>query len=236
MTGTWINVCTVVAGGMLGLLLGNRLSEGARQTVMRGLGLVTLVAGIQMALATRNILIVMFSILLGGVVGEALRIEARMKSLGDALQRRFAPGGTSPVSEAFVTTSLLFCVGPMAVLGALQDGLAGDYRLLAIKSLLDGFASMAFAAALGWGVLLSAVTVLVYQGGIALTAMLVVRAGGGINGESAAIAELGATGGVLVMAIGLLLLDIKHLPVGNYLPALAAAPLIAAALEALGRM
>jgi uncharacterized membrane protein YqgA involved in biofilm formation len=237
MTGTIINVFTILIGGGLGLLLGTRLKPSTRQTVLNALGLCTLALGAKMAFATHNFLIVIFSILIGGIVGERLGIETRLEGLGDALQRRFTKGGAaqSRVTEAFVTASVVFCVGPMAVLGSIQDGLVGDYQILAVKSLMDGFASMAFAAAMGWGVVLSALPILVYQGGIALAAMLLAGSiPGGLPPDTPAVVELGATGGVLVMAIGLRLLEIKRIPIGDYLPALAVAPLLVLLLQRLG--
>ena len=237
MIGTFTNVATILIGGTLGLILGARLQASTRQTVLNALGLCTLALGAKMAFATHNILIVIFSVLLGGIVGERAGIEARLSTLGDQLQRRFSRGGSAQarVTEAFVTASVIFCVGPLAILGAIQDGLLGDYQILSVKSLMDGFASMAFAAAMGWGVLLSALTILVYQGGISLVAMLLADAvPGGLPPDAPAVVELGATGGVLIMAIGLGLLEVKRIPVGDYLPALAVAPLLALALQRLG--
>jgi uncharacterized membrane protein YqgA involved in biofilm formation len=237
MTGTLINVATVLAGGTLGTVMGNRLPDKTRETVMNGLGLVTITVGLSMALKTQNVLIVMFSVLFGGILGEWWGIEAALEGAGAALQRRFgsldqSAGHASPsvprFIQGFVTASLVFCVGPMTVLGSIQDGLSGDYQLLAIKSMLDGFAALAFASSLGVGVLFSAVTVLVYQGALTLTAGLAQR----LLTEPM-ITEMTATGGVLIMGIGLILLDLKRVRVGNFLPALVIAPIIVAALTAL---
>lgn len=239
MIGTVLNVSTILLGGCVGLLLGKRLPEAMRQTVTGGLGLVVALLGLQMALTTRNIIIVMFSVLLGGVLGEWMELEQRLNRLGDWLQSRLTGQGSDHgrVSEGFVTASLVFCVGPMALIGPIQDGLLGEYRLLAIKSLLDGFAAMAFSAALGWGVLLSAGSILLYQGGISVVAMLLAGiAMGGIDASLPEVVELTATGGVLTVAIGLKLLDIKPLRVANYLPALALAPAIAWAVQALATL
>jgi uncharacterized membrane protein YqgA involved in biofilm formation len=250
MTGTLINVATVLIGGTLGTVMGNRLPDKARETVMHGLGLVTITVGLSMALKTQNVLIVMFSVLFGGILGEWWGIEAALEGVGAALQRRFqqhfpadpalhsgqGSGGSSghpppPATrfiQGFVTASLVFCVGPMTVLGSIQDGLSGNYQLLAIKSLLDGFAALAFASSLGAGVLFSAVTVLIYQGALTLTAGLVQQ----LLTEPM-ITEMTATGGVLIMGIGLILLDLKRVRVGNFLPAIFIAPVIVAALAAL---
>lgn len=237
MTGTLINVGTVLLGTLIGALAGGKLPEGVHQRVLAGLGMVTLVLGVDNALAWREdpknlILIVMFAVLLGGIVGELLRIEDRLSALGDRLQARFTSGSAdghhSTVSEAFFTATLLFCVGPLTVLGSINDGLRGDIELLTTKSLLDGFASIALAAALGPGVALAAVSVLVIQGGITLGAGLFEDVLVGLPLDA-----LTSAGGVLIIGIALKLLDVKDVKVGNYLPALIVAPVLAAIVEAL---
>jgi uncharacterized membrane protein YqgA involved in biofilm formation len=225
LTGTLINIGTILLGTGIGLALGHRLPAGLQERVMMGLGLVTFVLGVDNALAWRHTspLIVFGAVLLGGLIGEAIGIERRLGRLGDSIQVRVSRGGHSRVSEGFVTASLLFCVGPLTVVGSIQDGLTGDYQTLASKALLDGFASIAFAAALGWGVALAAVTVLVVQGGLSLTAGLfehVLRAG------SEPLAALVSAGGVLIIGISLKLLGLKDVKVGNFLPALVLAPCI----------
>lgn len=232
MTGTWINVGTVLLGTLIGWLLGSRLPEGLQARVLAGLGLVTLVLGVDNALAWRdtNPLYVLGGVLLGGLVGEALGIEDRLARLGDRLQRRFATEPHhSTISEAFFTASLLFCVGPLTVLGAIENGLTGDYQTLATKALLDGFASIALAASLGWGVGLAALTVLVVQGGIALGAGLFDEI---LKGE--ALAALTSAGGVLIIGISLKLLDVKDVKVGNFLPALVFAPALVGLVSLVG--
>jgi uncharacterized membrane protein YqgA involved in biofilm formation len=223
MTGTFINMGAILAGTLLGTLLGHRLPEGLQQRVLAGLGLATLVLGVDNALAWRdtNALYVIGGILLGGLAGEALRIEHRLEGLGQRLQRRFAGPGHSTISEGFFTASLLFVVGPLAVLGSIDDGLRGDYDTLATKALLDGFASIALAAALGWGVAFSALSILIYQGAISLAAGLFdsVLAEG-----SEALAALTSAGGMLIIGIALRLLDVTDVKVGNFLPALVFAP------------
>jgi uncharacterized protein len=225
MTGTFINVGTVLLGTLIGVLVGHRLPEGIQQRVLMGLGMVTLVLGIDNALQwdDTNPIIVMGAVLLGGIAGEAIGIERRLGQLGDALQRRFAGDSHSRVSEGFVTASLLFCVGPLTVVGSIQDGLTGDYRALGAKALLDGFASIAFAATLGWGVGLAAISVLLIQGGISLGAAPL----DDVLGEgSDALAALTSAGGILIIGISLKLLDLRDVKVGNYLPALLLAPCI----------
>jgi uncharacterized membrane protein YqgA involved in biofilm formation len=229
LTGTILNVVTVLVGGTLGNALGQRLPDRTRQTVLYGLGLVTIALGLRMTLDTANILIVMGSVLVGGILGEWWRLEERLQAAGDALQERVGSGTGGTVAQGFVTASLIFCVGPMTILGSIQDGMIGDYTLLAIKSLLDGFAAMALASSLGVGVLFSAVTVLVFQGGLSLLARLAQ-----IGMTDAMIAEMTATGGLLIMGIGLTLLEIKRIRLASYLPGIFVAPLVVAILAMLG--
>ena len=229
MVGTILNVITVLIGGALGTVLGQRLPDKMRQTVLHGLGLVTIAVGLRMALGTANILIVMGSVLLGGTLGEWWHIEDRLQALGDRLQVRLGVGESGTLAQGFVTASLIFCVGPMTILGSIRDGLTGDYSLLAIKSLLDGFAALALASSLGVGVLFSAATVLIFQGGLSLLSRLAQ-----VGMSPAMIAEMTATGGVIIMGIGLILLDIKRVRLASYLPGIFIAPLVVAILTTLG--
>ena len=221
--GTAINVVAVLAGGSIGTVVGARLSEGMRETAMHAIGLVTLLVGIQSFLRFDNPLVPLVSVIAGLVVGELLGIDGALKRFGDSLERRFSKGG-SPVSRAFVTTSLLFCVGPLTVLGSLRDGISGDYRLLALKSALDFVASLSFASVLGWGVLLSAGSVLVVQGALTLSGAIF----GSFMSEPMVLA-MTSTGGVLLLGLGLGLLNLKEVRVANMLPALVVAPLLVAA-------
>ncbi|MCW2991690.1 MAG: hypothetical protein JWM73_2284 [Solirubrobacterales bacterium] len=224
MTGTFINVGTVLLGTLIGTLLGARLPEGMQQRVLMGLGMATLVLGVDNALEWRNTnaLYVIGGILLGGLAGEALAIEQRLEGLGRRLQERFSNAGDNhTIAEGFFVASLLFCVGPLAVLGSIQDGLTGDWDTLATKALLDGFAAIALASALSWGVGFSAVTVLVYQGAITLAAGLFENI---LAEGSEALAALTSAGGILIIGISLKLLDVKDVKVGNFLPALVFAP------------
>ena len=237
VTGTLINVATVLVGGTLGTLLGNRLPEKMRRTVLDGLGLMTIVIGVTMAIGTKNALIPLFSVLLGGIIGEALRIEDGLERLGrwaEARLGRVFPAGGGRTAQGFITASLVFCVGPMTVLGSIQDGLTGDYTLLAIKSLMDGFAAMALAASLGAGVILSAGTVLGYQGGLSLLAMAFGAALGGVTRTTPWVVEMTATGGVVILSIAFLLLDIKRIRTANLLPAVFVAPTLVLLLSLLG--
>ena len=234
MTGTLINILTVLVGGTLGLLFGSRLPERLRQTVIAGLGLFTAAIGLQMFMETENAIIVLGALLTGALLGEWWRIEDRLRNLGSLLERRFTqPQAESTVGSqgsrfvrGFLTASLVFCVGPMTILGSIQDGLTGDYKLLAIKAVLDGFAALAFASSLGVGVLFSALVILLYQGGLSL---LAAQAQALIT--PAMMSEMTAVGGVLLLGIAISsLLEIKPIRVGNFLPALLIAPLIVAIL------
>ncbi len=224
MTGTIINTIAVIVGGTLGSLLGARLPDKVRQIVIQGVGLVVIVVGVQMALKTQNILIVLGSILVGGIIGEWWRIDERLESLGRKAEEkasRFPFLTRGDFTKGFVTASLVFCVGPMTVVGSLQEGISGDASLLIMKSVLDGFTSMAFAASLGMGVTFSAIVVLVVQGGLTLSAGAL---GGLLSDEM--VLEMTAAGGVLLIGISLMMLEIKRIRVANLLPALAIAPLL----------
>ena len=244
MTGTFINIITVLIGGTLGLFFGARLPERVRSTVVAGLGLFTAAIGIQMFLKSENPIIVLGSILVGGILGEWWRIEDGLNRIGGFLEARFSRGteNPSPVEttpsesesrirfmRGFLTSSLLFCVGPMTILGSIQDGLTGDYSLLAIKSVLDGFAALAFASTFGVGVLFSSLTVLVIQGGISMMATLAQS-----TITTAMMNEMTAAGGLMLVGIAISsLLEIKPIRVGNFLPALVLAPLIVAILASM---
>ena len=234
LTGTLLNAATVLIGGVVGTVVGDRLPERLRENVVRGVGLFVTAMGVKFAIDTSNLLFMLGAILLGGIVGSLVGVDARLNQLGDALQRRFARGGTSTVAEAFVTASVVFCVGPLTFLGSIQNGLAGDATLLSVKSVLDGFTAIALAATLGWGVLLTVPLILVYQGGLAVGASLFA----GVLSDLQ-LREMSAVGGLLLMGVGLRLLAIRDVKVADFLPAIIVSPLVVAAfgrlLEALGK-
>jgi hypothetical protein len=228
--GTALNTGTVLAGTTLGLAFGRLIPESLQRSIRVAIGLFVVVIGIQMALKTRNPLVLLVSVLVGVVIGELLRIDAGLQALARWVEARTRRGGEpGRVSLAFITTSLIFVVGPLTVLGSFLDGTKGDITLLAIKSTLDGVTSMVFAATLGWGVYLSALSVLIVQGTLTLLAFLVHA---GLTDLETA--ELTAAGGIAVLAIGLGLLDIKAIKVANFLPSLVVAPLLAGLLHAIG--
>jgi uncharacterized membrane protein YqgA involved in biofilm formation len=225
MTGTFLNIATVLIGGILGLIFGTRIPDQLKATVISGMGLFVMAMGLQMFLNTENPLIVLGSLLIGTLLGEWWKIEDGLQNFGKFLEQRFSREGQDDSNKfvrGFLTASLLFCVGPLTILGSIQDGVTGDYNLLAVKSVLDGFASLAFASTLGVGVMFSTIIILVYQGGISLLAAQ-------LNSivSPSMMNELTATGGVILVGLAISsLLEIKKIRVGNMLPALAAAPFI----------
>lgn len=233
--GAIVNVAAVLAGTAIGALAGTRFPENVRTTVMATLGLATAAIGIRELLPTDQFPLVLGAVLAGGLIGELIGIEAGLHRLGAILQTRLGgrsadidvevPERTEPApadgrfAEGFVIASLVFCVGPLTIIGSIQDGL-GDPQLLLVKSALDGFASIAFAAVYGWGVAMSALTVAVIQGGIALAAAAL----DGVLTDPM-LQALGAAGGILLLGIALRLLDLKQVRVANMLPAVVLAPL-----------
>lgn len=219
--GTIVNAVAIIVGGLLGMLL-PRISEGIKSTVMQGLGLAITVLGITMALKSSQIVLVIISLVIGGILGELLRIEYRLGQLGDWLQAKLRKGASDQhgsVSEGFVTCTLVYCIGAMAILGPLDSGLRHNHDILYTKSLLDGFLSIIFASTLGIGVIFSAMSVFVMQGTIALAATMIAMAFSQASLD-AMIIQITAVGGVLVIGVGLNILQIKKINVANMLPAL----------------
>lgn len=226
MTGTIINTAAILIGGLLGTRFGKLLKEKSRETIVIGLGLFTIAISISMFLESNNSLIVLGGLLIGGLLGEALKIEDHVNRLGESLEARFnnksGAGARGNFVRGFMTSAVLFCTGPMAILGAIQDGLTGDFQLLAIKSVMDGFAAFALASTLGPGVLFSALIVFLYQG---VFSVLAVQLQGVMSPEM--IAELTATGGIILIGMAISsLLEIKPIRSGNFLPSLVISPLI----------
>ena len=232
MTGTIINVVTILAGSLLGVLIGGRLSKRLRQTIVSGLGLFTLGYGIISFLESQNTLIPLGGLLIGAMLGEWWRIEEGLEKLGVTLRNLIIKDQHDKLAhkkfvEGFVTASLVFVIGPMAILGSIQDGLSGDFEMLTIKAILDGFASIAFASTLGIGVAFSALSVLIYQGAISLLSNFFSH-----FFSTAMMAEMTAVGGLILMAIALSsLLEIRKIRTGSFLPALIITPLIVYIIE-----
>jgi uncharacterized membrane protein YqgA involved in biofilm formation len=243
--GTVINVVAVLAGAGLGVLVGNRLPERARDTVTDALGLVTLVIGALNVASIRDasfrhavgrswpLLVVLGALVLGGIVGSLLGVETRLNAAGGWLQTKFTRGGDGSrdrFMEGFVTASLLFCVGPLAILGPLSDGLGNGIDQLVLKSALDLFSAAAFAATLGWGVAAAAIPLGVVQGIVTVFAITV-----GSFLPDAQIAAITATGGVLLLGLGFRLLRVRQVAVADLLPALVVAPVIVAIVGGVAR-
>lgn len=234
-SGTLINVIAILIGSTIGVFIAHRLNEKIRDIVTDGLGLATgMIAALTTSAITnpmltqtlgsgRPVLIVLASVVVGGILGTLMRIEERLEIYGDRLKARFSSEDGSRFTEGFVAASLLFCVGAMAVLGPITDGLGGGNEILVLKSTLDFFASIAFASVFGWGVAASALTILLFQGSLTLLGYAL----GNFMSE-VQVLMLTATGGLLLLAISLRLLNLKQIPVGNMLPALVIAPLLAA--------
>lgn len=243
--GTVVNVATVLLGAGLGVMLGHRLSQRTRDVVTDGLGLVTLLIAILSALAVTDpalvsaigasapMLVVLGSLLVGGIIGSLLRLEERVEAIGGWLQVRLTREEGSAERrrfvEGFVAASLLFCTGPLTILGSLNDGLGRGADELFLKAALDGFAAMAFAASFGWGVAASALTVIVVQGGLTVVGVLL----GDVLPDSH-VAALTAVGGLLLVGIALRLLRVREVPVADLLPALVVAPFLVAIAGTLG--
>lgn len=239
MTGTLINFATVMLGGTLGLLIGDRLPERLKVIVIAVLGLMTIVLGVSSAIQTENALIPLVALVLGAIIGELLDIDKAINHLGDWLKRHFEKVGSAQTfTTAFVIASLQFCVGPLTILGSINDGLTGDYRLLAIKAVLDGFSAIIFASTFGVGVLFAGATVLIFQGAISLLAyqiqpLLVTLPRARVSAQPSVI-ELSAVGGVILIGLALNILNLTKIKVANLLPALVLAPLIVILLHRFG--
>jgi uncharacterized membrane protein YqgA involved in biofilm formation len=213
MLGTGVNALAIVVGSLVGLLVGKHIQERFSDLIIKGLSLAILAMGLDGAISSNNMLIVLISIAIGAVIGEWIDIERRLEEFGARVEERFS--AKNPIAEGFVTSTLLFCTGSMGILGAIQGGLLGNHETLLVKSILDGVISVIFAATLGVGVILSSVSVFLYQGTIAMAASL-------LHGllTDLVIQDLSAVGGILLMGLGLKMLGAIELKVGNLIPAL----------------
>ena len=220
LTGTIVNTITVICGSLTGMLLGNILPERLRDTVMKGLGLCTMFIGITGMLGGENALITIISVAIGAVIGELLDLDGHLNRFAEGLERKFRKAGgngKASLAEGFVTASLVFCVGAMTIVGALNDGLTGDHQMLFTKATLDFVSSIVFASSLGVGVLMAAAAVFVIQGGIACLASLVAPL---LQTPASVIPEMVVVGSVLILGLSLNLVGVTKLKVMNYVPAI----------------
>ena len=214
LIGTLVNVCAIIAGSLAGLLLKGGIKKNFRTILMQAIGLMVIVIGLQNALRAEAILVIIFSLVCGSILGEWVDIETRLEHLGQLIENRFADTDGN-IAKGFVTASLIFCVGSMAIVGSLESGLNGNHQTLFAKSVLDGITSVVFASTFGIGVLFSALSVLLYQGFITFTASVLK-----LVLVPSVVVQMSAVGGLLIMAIGINILLPKHIKVGNMLPAI----------------
>ena len=242
MTGTLINIAAILIGSTIGIVLGNRLQTKMQELVLQGVCMILLVLGINMINESGNILIPMVSIVIGAILGELMGIEEFVRRLGERIETRWSTqvkGGKVVwnAPRAFMTSSLVFCVGPMAVVGSIQEGLFGDYELLTLKGVMEGLIAIPIAACMGPGVLFSAGSVGIVQGGLAGLAKTIGRftmAESAFNPDSLWVMELTATGGIMILCVALSLLELKKIRVINLAPALIIAPLVVMLLGRFG--
>jgi uncharacterized membrane protein YqgA involved in biofilm formation len=224
--GTIVNAAAILAGSLLGVMINKgiigsiRITDRVKSILMQGIGLSVVMIGVSNALETQNMLLVIISLVIGGVAGQAAGIEDKLDSLGNYMQRKLGGNENSTVSQGFVTASLIFCVGAMAIVGSLDAGLKKEYMTLYAKSMLDGITSIVLASTLGIGVAFSAAAVLAYQGAITLASGVLAR-----FLSDMVIAEMTAVGGILILGIGLSMLEIKKFNIGNLLPAILIPPI-----------
>jgi uncharacterized membrane protein YqgA involved in biofilm formation len=214
MIGTIVNTVAIIVGSLLGLLLKGGIKEKYSHTVMQAVGLAVIMIGLQGALKAKAILVVIFSLAIGSIIGEWLDIEIRLERTGKWLEKRFTTQD-GDFAKGFISSTLMFCVGSMAIVGSLESGLNNNHQILFAKSVLDGIAAVVFASTFGVGVLFSAFAVFLYQGSIALTASLLK-----VILVDTAVTQMSAVGGLLIMAIGINILELKCIKVGNMLPAI----------------
>jgi len=215
MLGTVVNSIAIIVGGAIGTFLKVGIPERFKNIVMQGVALSVMIIGISSGLQFNNLMVVIVSLVIGGIIGEALNIEEYLNKFGNTLQKKLSKDNSSTISKGFVTASLVYCIGAMAIVGALKDGLSGDHSILFAKSVLDGISSIIFASTFGIGVVFSAISVFLYQGSISLGASflqeLLIKP---------VIDDMTAVGGILIFAISLNILEIKNIKVGNLLPAI----------------
>ncbi|MFC4321699.1 DUF554 domain-containing protein [Litchfieldia salsa] len=218
LLGTIVNGICIILGSVLGKLL-NRIPEGIKHTVMQGISLAVIILGIQMGLKSEQFLIVIFSLVFGAIIGEYLALDDRLNNLGNWIEEKVGKNSEGTVAKGFVTGTLIFVIGAMAIIGALDSGLRQDHGVLYTKSIIDGFTSLILATTLGIGVIFSAIPVMLYQGSIALFATQIEKWVPQVLMDSF-IVEMTATGGIMILAIGLNLLGLTKIKVANFLPSI----------------
>lgn len=214
MLGTVVNSVAIIVGALFGVFIKKGIKDEYKSTIMDGIGLSVMIIGIMGGIKTQNLILVIGSIVLGSIIGEIIKIEDRLEKLGSNMEKRFGKGDSS-FSKGFVTASLVYCIGAMAIVGALESGLTGNHETLFAKSILDGISAIIFASTLGIGVAFSAIPVFIYQGGITLLSNIVKDL---MTPE--VINEMSSVGGILILAIGINILGIKKIRIGNMLPAI----------------
>jgi len=214
MLGTFINIGTVIAGSLIGLLFNSKIPEKVSGRAFQAIGLFTIFLGIKLALQTTNFMVMIFSLVLGAILGEIIDIDKLLNTAADKLKSRLS-SDNSRFSEGLITAFLLFCMGSMTILGAIEEGLGGKPDLLIAKSILDGFSSIAFASVMGIGVMFSVIPLLIYQGGLTLLAKVA-----GEHLSELAVTEMSAVGGILLIGLGITVLKLKEIKILNLLPSL----------------
>ncbi len=214
MLGTVVNAIAIIIGGLIGTFIRNGLKEDYKKTLMNGVGLTVIIIGIMGAIKSENMILIIISIVLGSIIGEAIGIERKLDSIGNSLEEKLGQGNSN-LSKGFVTASLVYCVGAMAIVGSLESGLLGNHDTLFAKSVLDGISSIIFASTLGIGVVFSSILVFIYQGIIILLASSLRNL---LTPD--VILEMSAVGGILIMGIGINILEIKKIEVGNMSPSI----------------
>lgn len=214
MLGTVVNAIAIIIGGLIGTFIRNGLKEDYKKTLMNGVGLTVIIIGIMGAIKSENMILIIISIVLGSIIGEAIGIERKLDSMGNSLEEKLGQGNSN-FSKGFVTASLVYCVGAMAIVGSLESGLLGNHDTLFAKSVLDGISSIIFASTLGIGVVFSSIPVFIYQGIIILLASSLRNL---LTPD--VILEMSAVGGILIMGIGINILEIKKIEVGNMSPSI----------------
>ncbi len=214
MLGTWVNVGAIILGSLLGLKLSHAFKASTQNAIMNALGLIVIIIGIDGALKTENMMLVIISLVLGTLIGIAFKIEDKLDTLGNLLEKKMK-SSDSNISAAFIQTTLIYCVGAMAIVGALESGITGNHNTLYAKSMIDGISSIIFASTLGIGVIFSSISVFIYQGSMTLFSGLIAP----LLSDSL-ILEISAIGGVLIFAIGLNMLEIKKISIANMLPSM----------------